>query len=160
MRIRAVTANNRKKAFEVTTADNRSLFYPYAKLREPPDRSDPLEEVFVDDELAEEAFTYRLESGREASVHVEQVLEYNRDPGYLRDLTVYELTLEARDRVDKSGLSKREIIRRLGTSATQFYRLLDPTNTKKSIGQLIALLEVLDCEVELVVRDKAGSKRS
>jgi hypothetical protein len=34
---------------------------------------------------------------------------------------------------------------------------LDQTNYSKSIGQLLALLEVLDCEVELIVRDKPGA---
>lgn len=156
MNIRVVAANSRKRAFEVTTSDKRILLYPYAKLDDAPDRSDPVEEVSVDAELAQEAFTYRLASGREGTVHLDQVLDYNRDPDYLRDLTVYDLTLEAKERVERSDLSKREIIRRLGTSATQFYRLLDPTNYTKSIGQLISLLEVLDCEVELVVRDKAN----
>ena len=32
------------------------------------------------------------------------------------------------------------------------YRLLDPTNTRKSIDSLLALLQVLECEVDLVVR--------
>ena len=64
------------------------------------------------------------------------------------------LTLEAQKRVEASPLSKREIIRRLGTSATQFYRLLDQTNTTKSVGQLLSLLHVLDCDVDLVVRDR------
>jgi hypothetical protein len=154
VKVRGVVPNNRKRAFEVTTSDDRTLSYPYANLDTAPDRSDPLTEVFPDRELAREAFTYRLASGHEESVHVEQVLDYNRDPRYLRDTTVYELTLEARERVERSDLSKREIVRRLGTSATQLYRLLDPTNYRKSIGQLMALLEILDCEVEVVVRDK------
>jgi hypothetical protein len=82
------------------------------------------------------------------------VLEYNEDPGYMRDLMLYKLTLEAQKRVKASPLSKREIIRRLGTSATQFYRILDQTNYRKSIDQALQLLHVLDCEVELVVRDR------
>jgi len=53
-------------------------------------------------------------------------------------------------------LSRREIIRRLGTSATQFYRLLDQTNYRKSIDQLLSLLHVLDCDVDLVVRAKSA----
>lgn len=159
MKIRSVVANSRKKAFEVTTSDMRTLPYPYARLDERPGRSDPVQEIFVDAELAKEAFTYRLASGHEGSVHLDQVLDYNRDPDYLRDLTVYELTREAKERVERSDLSKREIIRRLGTSATQFYRLLDPTNYTKSIGQIISLLEILDCEVEFVVRDRHPSKR-
>jgi hypothetical protein len=154
VKIREVVANNRKKVFEVTVTGGRKLDYPYAKLRLKPDQSRRVAEAFVDPELAKEAFTYRLSSGEEDSVHIEQVLEYNSDPDYLKDLTLYELTLEAQERVDRSDLSKREIIRRLGTSAAQFYRLLDPTNYTKSIGQLLALLEVLDCEVEFVVRDK------
>jgi len=154
VKIREVVANNRRKVFEVTLTDGRKLDYPYAKLRLKPDRSRRIAEVFVDPELAKEAFSYRLTSGDEDSVHVEQVLEYNSDPDYLKDLALYELTLEAQERVERSDLSKREIIRRLGTSAAQFYRLLDPTNYTKSIGQLLALLEVLDCEVEFVVRDK------
>ena len=46
------------------------------------------------------------------------------------------------------------MIRRLGTSPAQLYRLLDQTNSRKSIDQMLALLRVLDCDVELVVRDK------
>jgi hypothetical protein len=77
------------------------------------------------------------------------VLEYNQDPSYMRDLLLYQLTVEAEKRVEESRLSKREMIRRLGTSPAQFYRLLDPTNYRKSVDQLLELLHVLDCRVEL-----------
>ena len=100
--------------------------------------------------------TYRLESGGEGTVHIDHILEYNRDPRVLRDLLLYKLTPEAQQRVADSPLSKRELIRRLGTSATQFYRLLDQTNDKKSVGQMLSLLAILDCEVDLVVREKAA----
>ena len=52
--------------------------------------------------------------------------------------------------------SRRELIRRLGTSATQFYRLLDQTNYRKSVDQLVSLLQILDCDVQLVVRPKTA----
>ena len=153
MKIRSVRANNRKKAFEVSTY-RQTYVLPFATLDPPPGRADRVVEVFVDPELGKEAFTYRLESGADNTVHVDQVLEYNQDPTYLKELVLYKLTLEAQDRVEKSALSKREIIRRLGTSAAQFYRLLDQTNYKKSIGQLLALLQILDCEVEFVVKSR------
>jgi len=51
---------------------------------------------------------------------------------------------------------KREIVRRLGTSAAQLYRLLDQTNYAKSIDQMLNLLRVLDCEVDLVVRARTA----
>ena len=91
---------------------------------------------------------------RERPEPAERVLEYNRDPNYLRDLILYKLTVEAQRRIADSPLSKREIIRRLGTSATQLYRLLDQTNYKKSLDQLVSLLQLLECDVDLVVRAK------
>jgi hypothetical protein len=58
--------------------------------------------------------------------------------------------------VHASPLSKREIVRRLGTSAAQLYRLLDQTNYRKSVDHMLLLLSVLDCEVDLVVRAKTA----
>jgi hypothetical protein len=48
----------------------------------------------------------------------------------------------------------RELARRLTTSVPQLDRLLDTTNTRKSINQLVSLLRILDCSVDLVVTDK------
>ena len=156
MKIRSVTHNNRKKAFEVKTS-RRTFQLPYSKVAPQPSVADPITRLFVDKELGREGFTYVLESGREGTVHVEQVLEYNQDPRYLRDALLYKLTLEAQKRVKTSPLSKREIIRRLGTSATQLYRLLDQKNYRKSVDQLLSLLHVLDCNVDLLVRTKTTS---
>ena len=154
MRIREVTANNRRKAFEVSMAGRPPLLLPFAQLELPPTTADPVKNVYVDPELGAEGFMYVLESGREASVHGDDVLEYNEDPAYLRDLTLYRLTLEAQKRIDRARLPKREIIRRLRTSPTQLYRLLDQTNYRKSIDHMLRLLQVLDCEVQFVVREK------
>ena len=151
MNIVDVKANNRRKAFEVRTKD-QMLPFPYVRAQPSPSRENRVREVFVDAELGNEAFTYTLESGTEGCVHLGQVLEYNEDPSYLRDQLLYQLTLEAQKRLATSKLSKREIIRRLGTSASQFYRIIDQTNYTKSIGQLLALLHILDCDVDVVVK--------
>ena len=155
MKIRSVAVNNRKKEF-VVRAGSKILVYPYARLHARPTPKNRVAEVHVDKDLASEGFTYTLESGKEGTVHIEQVLEYNQDPRHLKELLLYKLTLEAQKRIESSALSKREIIRRLGTSATQFYRLLDQSNSRKSIGQMMALLHILDCEVDLVVRTKSA----
>jgi predicted XRE-type DNA-binding protein len=157
MKIRSVSFNNKKKAFAVRTSAT-TLSFPYAKLAPAPNAGDPVVRVAVDEELGREGFTYYLRSGEEGSVHIDQVLEYNQDPRYLRDLLLYQLTVEARARVEMSALSKREIIRRLGTSDAQFYRLLDQTNYRKSVDPLLSLLQVLDCEVEVRVRTKPSSR--
>ncbi|MCL5882597.1 MAG: helix-turn-helix domain-containing protein [Actinobacteria bacterium] len=155
MKIRSVKPNNRKRAFEVATWRDRYVF-PYAGCKPVPSASDAVVTVSVDDELGREAFSYMLESGREGTVHVEQVLEYNENPAYMRDLLLYKLTLEAQKRLEASPLSKREIIRRLNTSPAQLYRLLDQTNYHKSLDKLLILLRVLDCEVDLIVRAKGA----
>lgn len=155
MKIRAVKVNNRRKAFEVMTPKQR-LTFPFARLEVQPRPDDPVTQVFVDKELGSEGFTYVLASGQEGTVHIEEVLEYNQDPNYLRDLLLYRLTLEAQQRIAATPLARREIIRRLGTSPTQLYRLLDQTNYRKSVDQMLRLLQVLDCDVDLVVRAKTA----
>jgi len=154
-----VTHNNRKKAFQVK-ASNKTFPLPYSKVDPRPTLDDPIVRLEVDKELGREGFTFVLASGKEGAVHSEQVLEYNQDPHYLRDVLLYKLTIEAQKRVEASALSKREIIRRLGTSATQFYRLLDQTNYRKSVDQLLSLLHVLDCDVDLLVRTKTASGKA
>jgi len=153
MKIKKVRENNHKKVFEVET--HRGTYrFPYARLEVRPSRDDRIVKVSVDKELGGEAFTYVLESARQGTVHVDQVLDYNRDPMYLRDLMLYQMTLEAQKRVAGSSLSRREIIRRLGTSPAQFYRLLDQSNYRKSIDHLLSLLQVLDCDVKFVFRER------
>ena len=66
-------------------------------------------------------------------------------------LLTYKLTLEARKGIETCGLSRRQLAKRLKTSVPQLYRLLDPANSSKSINQLVALLHVLNCKVDLVV---------
>ena len=43
-------------------------------------------------------------------------------------------------------------------SASQFYRLLDQTNYTKSAGQMLSLLHILGCEVDVVVRKRGGRR--
>jgi hypothetical protein len=155
VKIRSVGCNNRKKTFEVHTS-TKTLVFPFSKADPVPTAQNAIADLFVDPEAGREAFTYVLQSGRSGTIHVEQVLEYNQDPKYLRDRLLYRLTLEAQKRIAESPLSKREIIRRLGTSGAQLYRLLDQTNYRKSVDQLLALLQVLNCDVDLIVRQKTA----
>lgn len=154
MKIKAIEANRRQKAFLIQ-AKGAEYSFPFAKLRVEPTTDDPVEEVFPDPELGGEAFTYRLVSGMEDTVHLDAVREFSRDPEYLHELFVHQLTIEARRGLEESGLGKRQVSRQLGTSASQLYRLLDPSNRKKSIGQMLALLHLVDREVKLVVTQRS-----
>ena len=96
----------------------------------------------------------RLESGAEGSVHVDAVLEYNQDPSYLADLALYRLTVQARERFEESPLSARQVAAMLGTSPSQLYRLLDPTNYNKSLRQLIALLYYIGYDIDVEISER------
>ena len=161
MKISRVSINNKKREFLVDTRSGEVYRYPYVKADPLPTPENRIESVFIDKELGCEAITYVLESGEEGSIHVEQVLEYNKDPNYMAKLLTYKLTLEARKGIAASGLSRRQVAKRLKTSVPQLYRLLDPANTSKSINQLVALLHVLSCSVDLVIhRHQTNSFRT
>jgi hypothetical protein len=156
MKLTHVEANNRKHVFEVRTR-TRSFVLPYSVVEPTPSPQDKIAEVAVDPELGNEGFTYVLESGAEGSVHIDAVLEYNRDPGYMADLKLYRLTTVARELFEASGLSVREVARRLATSPAQLYRLLDPTNYSKSLRQTVSLLYVLGYDVDFAVKEHRAS---
>lgn len=163
MKIRSVAANNRKKVLEIE-AGRSSYVFPYALLRVRPTPDNRVARAYPDPELGHEGFTYELEDGSQDTIHADAILEYNQDPEYLKNLLLHRLTLEANTAVAASDLSKRELIRQLGTSASQFYRLLDPTNSTKSVGQMLALLHLLGRDVDVVVsprpEPKSGRQRA
>jgi hypothetical protein len=153
MKISEVTADSRKRVFTIRAARSEYVF-PYSKLRVAPSAEDPIEVAYADPELGKEAFTYRLRSGAEDTVHLDEVREFAKDPEYLQELLLHSLTIEARRGLEESGLGKRQVSRLLGTSPTQLYRLLDPANQKKSVGQMLALLHLVDRDVSLVVKKR------
>jgi len=147
MIIRDVRINNRKKNIEIQTHKG-VLSLPFAQLRVKPTAGNKITGIYVDPELGRRAITYRLSSGQEDSVHLDAFLDYNRDPEFLRRITLHKLTIEAIKAMKDSGLSKQEVIRRLRTSPSQFYRLLDSSNYRKSVDEMLRLLAVLGCNIE------------
>jgi len=147
--------SSRERAFRVKLG--RTTFrMPFVKTDPSPTSDDPVVLVYSDPELGNQGFTFILASGKEGSVLADQVLDYNGDPQLARKMALHELTARARETLDRSKLSRREIIRRLGTSPSQFYRLIDPANYRKTIDQMLGLLSVLGCEVQFTVRRKSA----
>jgi len=153
VKITKISDSARRKEFQIE-AGKKDYTFPYAKLRVVPTQEDPVVDVYPDTEVGEEAFTYRLRSGEEDTIHLDAVLEVNMDPAYLQELLLHRLTIEAREGLKESGLGIRQIARQLGTSPSQLYRLLDPANRGKSVGQMLALLNLVNRDVELVVRHR------
>lgn len=151
MKILNVIGDNRRKEFRIETRKDQYIL-PFAILKLKPSLKDPIIEVYPDSEIGLEGFTYQLLSGKKDTVHLDIVLAFNRDPEYQRKQMLYSLTLTAQKLIKNEGVSKRFLLRRLKTSATQLYRLLDQTNYKKSIDQMCRLLTALGREVEFSVR--------
>ena len=149
MKVKKVAINNRKRAFDIVTSEGAYEF-PFTRLRLPPSERDPIRKVEPDTEVGLQGFTYRLASGKEDTILIDQVLEYSKDPEYLRQALLFKLTLKAQKQMKTLGVSKREVIRRMDTTPTQFYRLMDQTNTRKTIDQMVRLLAALDCSVGVV----------
>jgi len=145
--------------FSVAAGD-KILEFPYAQAEPVPAKGDYVRKVYADPELGEEAFTYVLESGAEGSVHLDAVLEVNRDPEHLQDLMLYHLTLGLQKAVEESGMSKRELIKRLKISPSQFYRLLDPCCLQKSVGQIFTILYALSRDLEVVINCPHSEKKN
>jgi hypothetical protein len=154
MKIRSLKVNKHKKSFELRTYKDR-YEYPFSMLDTQPTDEDRIANAYIDAELGDEAISYALGSGAEDSIHIDRVLEYNRDPSYMRELLLYKLTIEAKKLFESSPLGIRELSRRLGTSPTQIYRILDEENTRKSLDRVFELLSVLQCRID--IRSRGGA---
>ncbi|MFI5035588.1 MAG: hypothetical protein ACHQFZ_05230 [Acidimicrobiales bacterium] len=157
MKILSVTANGRRRAFEVHTR-SRTYFFPYSKAVPIPSGANPVVNVAPDPELGNEGFTYALASGREGSIHIDSVREVNHDPKYIAELLLYRLSVEAQHRMNSSGKTARVVARALNTSPAQLYRLMDPTNYSKSFRQLISLLNYLGVNVDFQMSEARNLK--
>lgn len=156
--IKRILSNNRKKSFAIESS--RGVFeFPYSVLPIKPSTVDPLVAVWVDEECARQVFGYRLQSGKEDYIHIDDVLHHNKDPEYERDMLLYRLTVEAQDILKKKRITKRELARTLKTSPKQLYRLLDQTFYGKTIDQMVKLLNALGKSVEFTIRPLKAAKR-
>lgn len=156
--IKFFEVNHRKKCFTVILSNKKEYSMPFAHIYNKPGhlarptKENKITNIYIDSELGKQCLTYTLESGIEESIHIDNFLYYNKDPSYMKDLLLHDLSNQAQDLFKKSNLSKNEIIRRLETSPSQLNRLLDQTNYKKSVDQMLRLISVLGYVVELKVK--------
>ena len=104
LKILSVTPNYHRRCFELETVEGRYTF-PFAKLPHEIAASKRVSSAYPDPELANEGFTYELESGETESVLLDEVLHYNKDPAILNDLFLFDLTCEVHNALEESKLS-------------------------------------------------------
>ncbi len=159
MKVKSVKANNRARRLELTTSRGVHHF-PYAQLDPVPTSDNRIEDVFVDREIAREGVTYRLEDGAEQSLLLDQVLFFNHEPDYMRELLVRKASALAGRLLQETPLSTRAVARLLATNSAQVNRLADPNTTTNHLENVLALLHVLDAEIELRVTPRDGTSES
>lgn len=149
----SVSTNYHKKAFDVVIEGHDPMEFPFWRCSTVPSKEDPVEDLFIDPELGHTGFTYLLSSGAEGVVLTDHVLRFNRDPEYLVKEMLYDLSLTAADLLQRNDIGIRALSRRLNTSPTQIYRLVEPTFYGKSIDQMVRLLTSLGAKVRIGVED-------
>ena len=146
MKIKRVLPHEKKRAF-IVQVGAKSYEVPFSAFSVSPTKRDPLTSVSVDKDLGGMGFTFRLRSGAEETMLLDQVLDMHHDPEVARKRTLYELTCLAQETVRRSNLTKRAISRRLSCTPTHLYLLLDQTFYSKTIDQMVKLLSVLGVEL-------------
>lgn len=154
LKIKRAAVDNRKHLIYAETVKG-TFSLPFGKLSRKISPENPIETIFSDSELGNVALTYILKDGSEDSIPIDAFLDHNQDPDYFIALELHKLTVEALKAFKKNSLAKREICRRLETSMSQLQRLFDPSNTNKSVDQMMRLIYVLGCRVHIEVKAAA-----
>lgn len=149
MKVKKVTHNNRKKAFEIIASNGECFHYPYSRCETIPSEDNSVVDVYPDSELGREGFEYVLEKGQKDSVLMDSVLDYYADPEYVKQSRLYKMTSYALDILECKKIPKNELIRRMGCTKAHLGRLLDTTFYGKSTDEMIRLLNALDYDVEI-----------
>lgn len=134
--------DNRKRVFHLEYTSNLKLECPYSALGI---RGGVLESG-LDEETGGHSFYFVLENGKKDYVPYDQPLHIVQHPEYVRQHTLYEVTKQLNQFIEREKVPKRELARRLGTSLSQLARLLDTTNYKKELSRLIELAAMLNYE--------------
>lgn len=141
-RFKKVEYDNKKKLFRLEYTSGLNLECPYSALGI---RWKVLEAA-PDEASGRHSFYFLLDNGEKDFVPFDQPLHIAQNPEYVRQRTLYEMTKQLNEFIEKAKIPKRELCRRLGTSLSQLSRLLDTTNYKKELSRLIELAAILNYE--------------
>ena len=75
-----------------------------------------------------------LDNGKKDFVPFDQPLHIVENPEYVKQQTLFEVTKQLNQFIEREKVPKRELARRLGTSMSQLFRLLDTTNYRKELS--------------------------
>ncbi len=158
MKIGSVRAVPQARYFEVETPRGH-LRVPYSRVVPRPTGKDRVARVLVENQPGLEGFHFFLSKGRVGWVSIDSVLKEHLDPAHTADLLASQLAAEARKRLAKVPLFHADVCRQLAVSAEQLNSLVEPGKGHRSLRQLLFLVSVLGCQVELRLSNSARRAR-
>ena len=152
VKIRRVAINRRKKTFDVDLGRSRYSI-AFARLDPRPTADDPVEEANIDPRSrARGSCTGSRRGPRALCSRIKSSVK--QKIRYLRRILLHRVTVEARDRLTASGICKRGGGPEAGRLSRPALPAARRPNQRKSVDQMLRLLQVLDCGVDLVVRSR------
>jgi DNA-binding Xre family transcriptional regulator len=150
-RFKEVEFDNKKKVFNLKYTSGLKIECPYSALG----IRGKVIEAAPDREVGQHSFYFVLHNGKRNFVPFDQPLHIAQYPEYVKQQTLYEVTKQLNEFIERGKVSKRELARRLGTSMSQLSRLLDTTNYKKELTRLIELAAMLNYEFKWTFKKAA-----
>lgn len=142
-KVRDVSANNRRRAFEVVVVGRpaQAFTVPYADAGV----EGLIEAVRIDAETGGAAFEWEARDGSRGTMLAEQVLYLRKDPEVVRRHLLHLMTVRANSLLASRGISKAVLARLAGTSPARVTNLLKPgVYEGKTIDAMLKLLVALD----------------
>ncbi len=150
-KFKKVQFDNKKKVFHLEYTSGLKIECPYSALG----IQGKVTQAAPDNEVGGHSFYFVLNNGKKDFVPFDQPLHIVQHPEYVRRHTLYEVTKQLNQFIEREKVSKRELARRLGTSLSQLARLLDTTNYKKELSRLIELAAMLNYEFKWTFKKAA-----
>jgi hypothetical protein len=141
-KFKKVEFDNKKRVFHLEYTSGLKLDCPYFPLG----IKGRIVDAGPDAEVGAHSFYFTTANGKTDYVPFDQPLHIAQNPEYVKEQTLYQMTKRLNEFIQREGVPKRELARRLNTSMSQLSRLLDTTNYKKELSRLIELAAVLDYE--------------
>ena len=143
-RFRSVTLNNRKRQIACVYTNGKKIILHLGQLGI---RKNVIR-VWVDRETGGRSVGFEFSDGSIDYMPYDQPLFLTKEPEFLLQTHIEDLTSRIKSELKKQGISKRYLATRLGTSDNQIQRLLDPKILNKNLEQLYKIAALLGCEFE------------
>ena len=151
-KLKKIEFNNRKKEFDVFYKSGQKVTLHFGQLG----IQSNLLAAGVDPESKGIAFFYKTETGAEDFVPYDIPLILAKDPDYLFQIEVEELTADIKKKMESKGITKKFLARSLGTSDIQIQRLLNADNPNKNFLQLNKIAHILGLNLSLKLQKMAA----